>query len=130
MWVKNFVNKALISWILKDWTIKSASVVLSWCINKIYQITWSLYSGINYTFPIKVNPNSKCRKIKWIINLTWTNNISYSKKFKLNPSFFVDNLWHNLYKLRDWYNAVLAYAYDPILIWKDSLGRYVRIELK
>ena len=120
LWVKNFVNKALISWILKDWTIKSASVVLSWCINKIYQITWSLYSGINYTFPIKVNPNSKCRKIKWIINLTWTNNISYSKKFKLNPSFFVDNLWHNLYKLRDWYNAVLAYA-------KQDLKKNVRL---
>ena len=110
LWVKNLVNKALVSWIFKNWSIKSASIVLSWCINKTYQISWSLYSGINFTFPIKVKPKSNCRKINWMINLTWTNNISYPKKFKLNPLFFVDNLWNNLYKLWDWYDVFLAYA--------------------
>jgi len=110
LWVKNLVNKALVSWIFKEWTMKSASIVLSGCINKTYQITWSLYSGINYTFPIKVKSKSKCKKIKWIINLTWTNNISYPKKFELYSPFFVNSLWDNLYKLWDWNDIFLAYA--------------------
>ena len=120
LWVKNLVDKALVSWIFKEWTIKNASIVLSWCINKTYQITWSLYSGINYTFPIKIEPGSKCKKIKGIINLTWTNNISYPKKFELNPPFFVDNLWNNLYKLWDWNNIFLSHA-------KKDLRKNIRL---